>query len=338
MSNQGNVWAVVLAAGDGSRLAALTTDRHGRHVPKQYCSLNGHMTLLQQAVERARRVVPPERIRVIVADQHRDFWRTALATLHADNVIVQPRNCGTAIGILLCVLTILRRDAQAHIVFLPADHHVTKEQVLAERLQAALDAGKRYPARLVVLGTTPTAADPALGYIIPGYPSPDGTHEVEEFIEKPGVARAQRLCAMGALWNTFIFTARGTALLAMLRDRLRTIVARMETAIADDAGHRELAELYTHLPSIDFSREIARGTESRMRLLAVSECGWSDLGTPERVTSTLRRLARQGVNQSERPQGVRSNDSVPAIVNLATRCMSLHSTSSGLTSLPPVPG
>src|SRR5205085_6638853 len=89
-----NTWAVVLAGGDGTRLAALTTDRQGRVVPKQYCSLNGGMTLLQQAFERARRVVPPERICVIVADQHRDFWDAALAILHADNLIVQPRNCG----------------------------------------------------------------------------------------------------------------------------------------------------------------------------------------------------------------------------------------------------
>lgn len=296
------------------------------------------MTLLQQAVERARRVVPPERICVIVAAKHRDFWRPAFAIPHANNLIVQPQNCGTAIGILLCVLTILRRDAQAHIVFLPADHHVTQEQVLAERLQAAVETGKSHSTRLMLLGTTPTAADPALGYIIPGYPSPDGTHEVERFIEKPGVARAQRLCAMGALWNTFIFAAGGSTLLAMLRDRLRTIVAQMETAIADDAGHRELAKVYTHLPSIDFSREIVRGAQSGMRLLAVPECGWSDLGTPERVTSTLRRLARPWVTQCEPPQRARSNDAVPAIVNLATRRMSLHSTISGLTPLPPVPG
>src|SRR5438270_73999 len=90
-------------------------------------------------------------------------------------------------------------------------------------LRNALQGGSdhvRHPTRLMLLGTTPTAADPALGYIIPGYPSPDGTHEVERIIEKPGVARAQRLCAMGALWNTFIFAARGSALLAMLRDRL----------------------------------------------------------------------------------------------------------------------
>jgi mannose-1-phosphate guanylyltransferase len=336
MSIRSNTWAVVLAGGDGTRLAALTTDGQGHVVPKQYCSLTGGMTLLELAIERARRVARPERSCVIVAQQHRDLWRKARAKHPADNLIVQPKNCGTAVGILLCVLTVLRRDPQAHILFLPADHHVTKEEVLAERLQAAVDAGNRHPARLMLLGTTPTAADPALGYIVPGYPSPDGTHEVERFIEKPGVVQARRLCAMGALWNTFIFAARGPALLAMLRDRLRTIVTQMEIAIEADAGHRELAGLYTQLPSIDFSREITRSAASNMRLLAVPECGWSDLGTPERVSSTLRRLARQWIAQGRPP--ARTHNPVPAVINLATRCMSFHSSIGELTPLPPAAG
>lgn len=42
-------WAVVLAAGDGTRLASLTSDDRGRSVPKQFCSLNGGGSLLHAA-------------------------------------------------------------------------------------------------------------------------------------------------------------------------------------------------------------------------------------------------------------------------------------------------
>ena len=34
-----NVWALVLAGGQGNRLAALTSNLHGVVVPKQFCSL-----------------------------------------------------------------------------------------------------------------------------------------------------------------------------------------------------------------------------------------------------------------------------------------------------------
>jgi len=48
MRLSGHTWAVVLAAGDGTRLATLTTDSAGNAVPKQFCSLTGGKSLLQE--------------------------------------------------------------------------------------------------------------------------------------------------------------------------------------------------------------------------------------------------------------------------------------------------
>jgi mannose-1-phosphate guanylyltransferase len=62
--------AVVLAAGDGTRLSTLTTDSDGNPVPKQFCSLNGGGSLLHEALQRANRIVLRERVCAIVADQH----------------------------------------------------------------------------------------------------------------------------------------------------------------------------------------------------------------------------------------------------------------------------
>ena len=63
-------WALILAAGEGSRLRSLTT-RNGIAVPKQFCSLNGGASLLQDALHRAESVAPRTRIATIVAQQHR---------------------------------------------------------------------------------------------------------------------------------------------------------------------------------------------------------------------------------------------------------------------------
>ena len=59
--NMKNIWALVLAAGEGSRLRALTT-HGGIAVPKQFCSLQGGPSLLQEAILRAEAVVPRQRI------------------------------------------------------------------------------------------------------------------------------------------------------------------------------------------------------------------------------------------------------------------------------------
>src|SRR5213076_2182815 len=99
MSRASRTWAVVLAAGEGTRLASLTRDAAGNSVPKQFCSLNGGSALVHDALQRARHIAPPEQVCAIVAQQHSRYWRKALQSLSPRNVIVQPQNRGTANGV-----------------------------------------------------------------------------------------------------------------------------------------------------------------------------------------------------------------------------------------------
>jgi mannose-1-phosphate guanylyltransferase len=311
-------WAIVLAAGDGTRLASLTTDEHGNSVPKQFCSLDGGSSLLADAMHRARHVAPRERVCVIVAEHHRRYWQSALWTTARGNIIVQPRNCGTANGILLATLRILERDPLARIVFLPADHFVRNESALAGSLREVATLLTRNPNELLLLGIEPEEADPELGYIVPaksGAMSGDGTRGVERFVEKPQSSLARELLRGGALWNSFIFAAHAPALLGMLRSATPEIVESMETALARDArlGARSIAleELYAELPSVDFSRAVIQGAEAQLRVITVPACGWSDLGTPKRVAEALKRF--EPVQRRERL------DDMPSFVNLAAQ-------------------
>jgi mannose-1-phosphate guanylyltransferase len=307
-------WAIVLAAGDGTRLASLTTDEHGNSVPKQFCSLDGGSSLLHEAMHRARHIAPRERICVIVAEHHRRYWQSALWATPLSNVIVQPRNCGTANGILLATLRILERDPLARIVFLPADHHVRDEAALAGSLREVATQLTRNPDGLLLVGIEPEEADPELGYILP-LPAADGLAGVARFVEKPELSHARALLKQGALWNSFIFAAYGPALLGMIRRVQPEIVERLETALARDArlGARSIAleEAYDDLPSIDFSRGILQGAEAQLRVVTAPACGWSDLGTPKRVAEALRRF--------EPAPTRRVSVAMPAFINLAAQ-------------------
>lgn len=309
-------WAVVLAAGDGTRLASLTTDEHGNSVPKQFCSLDGGSSLLAEAMHRARHVAPRERVCVIVAQHHRRYWQSALWTSPASNIIVQPRNCGTANGILLATLRILERDPLARIVFLPADHYVRHESALATSLRDVATLLTRNPDELLLVGIEPEEADPELGYIVPSKAeSESGARGVERFVEKPQPALARELLRSGALWNSFIFAACAPVLLGMLRTAQPEIVERMETAIARDArlGARSIAleELYQDLPSVDFSRAVMQGAEGKLRVVTAPACGWSDLGTPKRVAEALKRFEPAPRRDAPVP--------MPAFINLAAQ-------------------
>src|SRR5262249_46375911 len=138
-------WAIVLAAGDGTRLRRLTTGRDGVTTPKQYCSLRGGKTLLDQAIERGARAVGRRRGVTVVAEQHRFWWSRSLSHSPAGGVVVQPRNRGTAPGILLPLLSILRRDPEARVLILPSDHFVEDESILGHASRQAMTELERRP-------------------------------------------------------------------------------------------------------------------------------------------------------------------------------------------------
>jgi mannose-1-phosphate guanylyltransferase len=296
MPRTSNRWALVLAAGSGTRLQSLTTDSTGVSVPKQFCSLAGGRSLLEEALARAATVVDASRTVVVVAEEHRRFWQDALPEVPPHNIVVQPRNRGTANGILLGVTAILERDADALVVLVPSDHYVEREDVLAAALERALTAiGAERAASIGFLGLTPETADPELGYIVRGEPLGDGSCVVTRFVEKPALAAAAKLLKRRALWNSFIIVARAAALVDLIALRYPAEVAAFRAVWQQEASvtpEAALERLYADLATIDFSSQVVEGTPAPLHVVPVPACGWSDLGTPQRVAECLRRLGR----------------------------------------------
>jgi len=294
---RGRNWVIVLAAGEGNRLRRLTMDGSGTAVPKQFCSLRNGPSLLHHALRRAENLAPRRRICAVVARQHARWWRDSLSSLPPPNVIVQPENRGTAVGILLALLHILQRDSIARILVLPSDHHVIDEHALSAAMARAFVRLRKEPEALVLLGMKPDDADTELGYIVPTPGAVgDGVAHVANFIEKPSPPEARVLVARGALWNSFIIAAHAPTLLAAFNARDPALVSRMQAAVKSSRGSREspaLSGLYDVLPTLDFSRQILQGREAQLRVLPVPACGWTDLGTPDRVGKSLRGTAAE---------------------------------------------
>jgi mannose-1-phosphate guanylyltransferase len=291
-----HTWALVLAGGEGSRLQGLTRNVHGVVVPKQFCSLQGGPSLLQEALQRAATVASMQRVCTVVAAQHRQWWASMLGYLRPRNVIVQPHNRGTAHGILLPLVRIAEMDPDATVVLLPADHHLRNEEIMVESLRDAAELASTQPESIYLLGIEPEEADAELGYVLPASRSRRGPAAVLRFIEKPQQARARALIDQGALWNSFIMAASVRALLNLFDATFETARNAMQTL---EGG--QLDEAYQHLRPVDFSRDVLSGNESALRVLPVPQCGWSDLGTASRVESTLRRLKHDAVAPAMRP-------------------------------------
>jgi mannose-1-phosphate guanylyltransferase len=288
-------WAVVLAAGEGSRLHGLTRNSRGVVVPKQFCSLQGGPSLLQEAIQRSLAVAPLQRVCTVVAAQHRHWWQRMLSYLPEQNIIAQPHNRGTAHGILLPLLRIAAQDPDAVVVFLPSDHYIADEGVFAAALRQAATLASMDESSLYLLGTEPDQADPELGYIVPTSRSREVPSPVLRFVEKPTPDAAMALLEQGGLWNVFVLAASVRTLLGLFRETLPGTLDAMEHL----NGHA-MENMYRNLPTVDFSRDILQGREERLQVISVPQCGWTDLGTPPRVASTLQRLEEIRVGPARR--------------------------------------
>jgi hypothetical protein len=98
-------------------------------------------------------------------------------------------------------------------------------------------------------------------------------------------------------------------LLSLFDSRFTAIIAAMRGF----EGAR-LDSIYQNLRSVDFSKDVLQGRESMLKVLTVPHCGWTDLGTPERVGRIL-----EGLQDSATPPYF------PAHVSLADQFMRIAS-------------
>jgi mannose-1-phosphate guanylyltransferase len=310
------LWALILAGGDGRRLGALTTTIDGVSTPKQYCSLNGGPSLLQLSLQRALRLVPRERILVIVTEPHRRWWERQLADLlPRSNIVVQPCNRGTGIGLLLPLLVLEKLSPKAIVACLPSDHYVADESELASSLQRAVALCAHTCDKLTLLGIQPTFPDSSLGYLTSFDDSEGEVRPVQEFVEKPDRDQAARLIEAGGVWNSAIFVGLLQAALYLYPRHAPGLLATLKPLVrawADpQSPSHELMAFYARHVEVDFSRDILQKQPARLQMLKVPPCGWNDVGTPVRLLTTLRALPPG----SDRPPGPTSH---AGALNLST--------------------
>src|SRR5262245_56561153 len=120
MTIGGNLWALILAGGDGTRLQALTRLITGAPIPKQYCRIIGGQSLLEATLARVHRIVPRERTFAIVNRDHLGVALPQVASLPPSNLLVQPCNRDTGPGLTMALLALARRDHTAHVAVFPS--------------------------------------------------------------------------------------------------------------------------------------------------------------------------------------------------------------------------
>ena len=141
----GDLWAIVLAGGEGTRLSEVTRALEGRCIPKQFASYGTDRTFLQRTMDRVGALAPSGRTVVVVSDRHRELARRQLEQFACVEIVGQPANRGTAPGVLLPLAHVLARDPGARVAIFPSDHDVRQVAPFRDAVMRAVAAAAHTP-------------------------------------------------------------------------------------------------------------------------------------------------------------------------------------------------
>ena len=263
MSN--SIYALILAGGSGERFWPLSR----RAKPKQLLKLFSDQTLLEETLRRLEGFIPPERVLILTNQDQEAAVRALATTLPADNIVAEPAKRDTAAAIALAVGWVARRDPEATMLVLPADHVISDGDAFRRDLAAAAAAAQETGA-LVTIGIPPTWACPGFGYIELGEKvtlagaGESAVYAVKRFREKPAPDLAQAFFEQGGFrWNAGMFAWTLPAVRAELEAQSAPLAAFVAEVQAAPDFSDMLAAKFPTLPKISVDYAIMENAKTR---------------------------------------------------------------------------
>lgn len=223
---------------------------------------------------------------------HESFYAPIFACEPRKNLVVQPRNAGTAPAILYSLLRIAAVDSQAVVALFPSDHYISDNWKFMSHVRAGLDQARLQRDQVILLGIEPESPEVEYGWI-----EPVAAHKfnakvfgVRRFWEKPNQILAQVLQLRGCFWNSFVMVASAQALL----DTIESAVSNLYRAFTcltplfgTPAETKAVNKLYERLTEVNFSHEVLAARPEQLAVIKVTGVKWNDLGEPKRVLASL---------------------------------------------------
>ena len=219
---------VILCGGSGTRLWPLSRTNY----PKQFVKVVDDQTLFETTLLRVAEVDYFTAPLIICNEKHQYLCLEQLHALNIEplDIIIEPvgRNTTPAITIAcLHVQQLLGQDAA--VLVLPIDHvfgdHHRYFEVIRQASQFAMQ-------HLITFGIKPSYAHTGYGYIKRGLPLVDDFFEVQQFIEKPSLSKAEQLLAAGDVyWNSGTFLFGATCFLTEVKRWHNTILENCKASL-----------------------------------------------------------------------------------------------------------
>ncbi|MDB4947391.1 MAG: hypothetical protein JWM27_40 [Gemmatimonadetes bacterium] len=273
---------MILAGGVGSRFWPVSTPSR----PKQLLPLASDRPLVEDTVARILPLVPQERLRILTGAHLAGPILSALPGLGEGNLLLEPRAAGTAPVLAWAAAELERRDPDAVMVSLHADHVIEPPEAFRALIARAAELAVAH-GRLFTIGAVPTRPETGYGYIRVGAalsgvddgPGEPG-YEVARFVEKPDRATAEGYLAAGDhLWNTGLFVWRASDLLDQM-ERFTPELAPLIPLLREGGTD----EFFRRAPTISVDHALLERSD-RVGVVRAT-FAWDDVGAWDAVART----------------------------------------------------
>ena len=263
---------IIMAGGSGTRFWPLSQPSF----PKQYLTLLGERSLIQQTVDRVLPLTDPSRIFICSGANQKNLIHDQLPEI--SQLILEPVGRNTAPCLMLSLDELLRRgfDPDSVMIVLPADHFITDTEGFLERLRLASRVAVETKG-LITLGIVPTSPHTGYGYIEARSKDRHPVHPVfpvQRFVEKPDRARAEEfLHQKNFYWNSGIFVWT----LGALAKAFEKYTPDAWKKISGRRSQDDLARIFSELESIPIDIAVLEKADNIFVIPA--NIGWSDVGS-----------------------------------------------------------
>jgi mannose-1-phosphate guanylyltransferase len=276
-----------MAGGTGTRLWPLSR----RKYPKQALNLDGEQTLIQHAVNRLTAEYPPEHIFIITRQEHVAPLSAQVPDLPIENFIVEPEGRGTAPAIGLAALHLQRRDPDAVMAVLTADHLIRDTTKFRQILKTAEQVARQ--GYLVTLGIKPSFPSTGYGYIRQGEALPFSASfeifQAQRFVEKPDPHTASQMVSSGNFsWNSGMFIWQVSRILDEFQKQMSDFYEKLllvNEAIHANQYQQTLNQVWPTIQKETIDYGVMENAE-KVAVIPV-EIGWSDVGSWASVFDVL---------------------------------------------------
>nr|HID57705.1 mannose-1-phosphate guanylyltransferase [Desulfobacterales bacterium] len=270
---------MIMAGGSGTRFWPLSTASK----PKQFLTLFGKRSLLQQTFDRVSNLVPVENIFILTNRRHIPLVREQLPQIPDYNLIGEPVRRDTAAAVTLGAVICRQRFGNVTMAVLPADHTIRPVRLFQKTLLSAVKAAENDDA-LYTFGVVPTYPATGYGYLERGsrLKTEDGIEHftLRRFKEKPDLDTARVYVESGRFfWNSGIFVWSVSKILEEVQRFLPEHTSKLfplGNAYGRSDWEISLKRAFSPLPkiSIDFG---VMEKSSCVRMVR-ADFEWSDVG------------------------------------------------------------